>query len=129
MGHEGFWAAWRDVEVAQHRFFVVLIVLFGVFEWAVRTGHLHNPKAALVFPLLVSVGGAMLLTHSHQISNVKDQLLIELTHTPLALCGIAAGWSRWLELRLPGRGGRIAGWMWPVCFMLVGVILLWYREA
>jgi putative copper resistance protein D len=129
MGSEGFWAAWRDVEVAQHRFFVLLIVLFGVFEWAVRTGHLHNPKAALVFPLLVSVGGAMLLTHSHQISNVKDQLLIELTHTPLALCGIAAGWSRWLELRLPGRGGRIAGWIWPVCFMLVGVILLWYREA
>jgi len=75
------------------------------------------------------VGGAMLLTHSHQISNVKDQLLIELTHTPLALAGVASGWARWLELRLPGRGGRIAGWVWPMCFMLVGVILLWYREA
>ena len=129
MGQEGFWAAWRDVEVAQHRFFVALIILFGLFEWAVRTGRLRNPKAALVFPLLVSVGGAMLLTHSHQISNVKDQLLIELTHTPLALAGVASGWARWLELRLPGRGGRIAGWVWPLCFMLVGVILLWYREA
>nr|WP_239556798.1 CopD family protein [Dyella flava] len=129
MGSEGFWVAWRDVEVAQHRFFVALIILFGMFEWAVRTGRLHNPKAALVFPLLVSVGGAMLLTHSHQISNVKDQLLIELTHTPLALAGVSAGWARWLELRLPGRGGRIAGWVWPICFMLVGVILLWYREA
>jgi copper resistance protein D len=129
LGNEGFWAAWRDVEVAQHRFFVLLILLFGVFEWAVRTGRLRSPKAALVFPLLVSVGGAMLLTHTHQISNVKDQLLIELTHTPLALSGVAAGWARWLELRLPGRGGRIAGWVWPVCFLFVGVILLWYREA
>ncbi|GAB2546702.1 copper resistance D family protein [Rhodanobacter koreensis] len=129
LGNEGFWAAWRDVEVAQHRFFVLLILLFGMFEWAVRTGRLHNPKAALVFPLLVSVGGAMLLTHTHQISNVKDQLLIELTHTPLALSGVAAGWARWLELRLPGRGGQIAGWVWPVCFLFVGVILLWYREA
>ncbi|HUA80765.1 MAG TPA: CopD family protein [Dyella sp.] len=129
MGQEGFWVAWRDVEVAQHRFFVALIILFGLFEWAVRTGRLRSPKAALVFPLLVSVGGAMLLTHSHQISNVKDQLLIELTHTPLALAGVGAGWARWLELRLPGRGGRIAGWVWPICFMLVGVILLWYREA
>jgi copper resistance protein D len=129
MGSEGFWVAWRDVEVAQHRFFVALILLFGLFEWAVRTGRLRSPKAALVFPLLVSVGGAMLLTHSHQISNVKDQLLIELTHTPLALAGVSAGWARWLELRLPGRGGRIAGWVWPICFMLVGVILLWYREA
>ena len=129
LGHEGWWVAWRDVEVAQHRFFVALILLFGLFEWAVRTGRLHSPKAALVFPLLVSVGGAMLLTHNHQISNVKDQLLIELTHTPLALAGVSAGWARWLELRLPGRGGRIAGWVWPICFMLVGVILLWYREA
>jgi putative copper resistance protein D len=129
LGNEGFWAAWRDVEVAQHRFFVLLILLFGMFEWAVRTGRLRSPRAALVFPLLVSVGGAMLLTHTHQISNVKDQLLIELTHTPLALSGVAAGWARWLELRLPGRGGRIAGWVWPVCFLFVGIILLWYREA
>ena len=48
-------------------------------------------------------GGAMLLTHSHAIANLKDQLLIELTHTPLALAGIAAGWARWLELRLDPR--------------------------
>jgi putative copper resistance protein D len=129
MGHEGWWVAWRDVEVAQHRFFVLLIILFGTFEWSVRTGRLRNSSAALVFPLLVAVGGAMLLTHSHQISNVKDQMLIELTHTPLALAGVAAGWARWLELRLPGRGGKIAGYVWPACFMLIGVILLWYREA
>lgn len=129
MGQEGWWVAWRDVEVAQHRCFVLLIILFGTFEWSVRTGRLRNSNAALVFPLLVAVGGAMLLTHSHQISNVKDQMLIELTHTPLALAGVAAGWARWLELRLPGRGGKIAGYVWPACFMLIGVILLWYREA
>ncbi|WP_430390024.1 copper resistance D family protein [Dyella sp. 20L07] len=129
LGQEGWWTAWRDVEVAQHRFFVLLILLFGGFEWSVRTGRLRNERAALVFPLLVAVGGAMLLTHSHQISNVKDQMLIELTHTPLALAGVAAGWARWLELRLPGRGGKIAGFVWPVCFLLIGVILLWYREA
>lgn len=129
LGQEGWWVAWRDVEVAQHRFFVLLIILFGAFEWSVRTGRLKSERAALVFPLLVAVGGAMLLTHSHQISNVKDQMLIELTHTPLALAGVAAGWARWLELRLPGRSGRIAGYVWPACFMLIGVILLWYREA
>ncbi|AIF48046.1 copper resistance D family protein [Dyella japonica] len=129
LGQEGWWIAWRDVEVAQHRFFVLLIILFGAFEWSVRTGRLKSERAAMVFPLLVAVGGAMLLTHSHQISNVKDQMLIELTHTPLALAGVAAGWARWLELRLPGRGGRIAGYVWPACFMLIGVILLWYREA
>jgi putative copper resistance protein D len=64
---------------------------------------------------------------------VKDQLLIELTHTPLALTGIVAGWARWLELRLDPQTNRIAqrlaGWVWPVCFILVGFMLLGYREA
>ena len=113
----------------QHRFFVVLIVLFGIFEWRVRAGGLVNTRAALVFPLVTAVGSAALLTHQHAIANVKDQLLIELTHTPLALAGIATGWARWLELRLDPPGNRIAGWVWPVCLILVGLILLSYREA
>jgi len=75
------------------------------------------------------LGGAALLTHSHAIANIKQQLLVEITHTPLALAGVAAGWARWLELRLGPPGNRIAGWVWPVCFMFVGVLLLLYREA
>jgi putative copper resistance protein D len=129
MGYVGVWESLRDVEVLQHRMFVLLIIIFAVFEWSVRTGRLRSPRAALVFPLLTAAGGALLLTHSHAIANVKDQLLIELTHTPLALAGIGAGWARWLELRLTGRGARIAGWVWPVCFLICGAVLLIYREA
>ena len=129
LGNVGFFESLRDVEVLQHRAFVVLIVAFALFEWGVRTGWLRHPGAALVFPLLTAAGGALLLTHSHAISNVKDQLLIEMSHTPLALAGIGAGWARWLELRADGPVRRVAGWMWPVCFLLVGAILLLYREA
>ena len=129
LGEQDFMASFRDVEVLQHRVFVVLIVVFAFFEWGVRTGRIRRPGAALVFPLATALGGALLLTHSHAIANVKDQLLIELTHTPLALAGIAAGWARWLELRLKGRGAVVAGYAWPVCFAVVGVVLLWYREA
>jgi copper resistance protein D len=129
LGEISFWDSLRDVEVLQHRFFVLLLVVFGLFEWRVRANGWNNTKAALVFPLVTAVGGAALLTHSHAIANVKDQLLIELSHTPLALAGIAAGWARWLELRLDPPGNRIAGWIWPVCFVLVGIILLVYREA
>ncbi len=133
LGDIGFFASLRDVEVLQHRVFVVLIAAFAIFEWRVRTGRTHSPGMALVFPLLCAGGGALLLTHSHAIANVKDQLLIELTHTPLALAGIVAGWARWLELRLDPTVNplvhRIAGWTWPVCFVLVGLILLSYREA
>lgn len=129
LGEIGFFESLRDVEVLQHRVFVVLIVAFALFEWGVRTGRLRDPRAALVFPLLTALGGALLLTHSHAIANVKDQLLIELSHTPLALSGIAAGWARWLEVRADGRVRRVAGWVWPACFVLVGLILLSYREA
>ena len=129
MGYVGVFESLRDVEVLQHRLFVLLIIVFAGFEWSVRTGRLISPKAALVFPLLTAAGGALLLTHSHAIANVKDQLLIEVTHTPLALAGIGAGWARWLELRLTGRGARIAGWVWPVCFLICGAVLMIYREA
>ena len=129
LGSEGFFASLRDVEVLQHRVFVLLTVAFALFEWGVRTGRVRSRRAALVFPLMMATGGTLLLTHSHAIANVKEQLLIELTHTPLALAAIAAGWARWLELRADGRVARVAGWMWPVCLVLIGFILLWYREA
>jgi putative copper resistance protein D len=133
LGDIGLLASLRDIEVLQHRLFVVLIAAFGIFEWRVRTGRNVKPWAQLVFPLLCAGGGTLLLTHSHAIANLKDQLLIELTHTPLALTGIVAGWARWLELRLDPKTNpvawRVAHWLWPVCFIVVGLMLLNYREA
>jgi putative copper resistance protein D len=129
LGDIGFFESFRDVEVLQHRMFVVLIVVFALFEWRVRAKNIRHGWMPLVFPLMSAAGGALLLTHSHAISNVKDQLLIELTHTPLALAGIVAGWSRWLELRLAPPASRVAGWVWPICLVFVGCLLLLYREA
>ncbi len=129
LGPLGFFESMRDPDVAQHRIFVVLIVLFALFEWRVRVSGNKESRAALVFPLVSAAGGAMLLAHSHAIANIKDELLIEMSHVPLALCGITAGWARWLELRLDGRPSRIASWVWPIAFMLVGLVLLEYREA
>ena len=39
------------------------------------------------------------------------------------------GWARWLEVEAPERDGRWAGWLWPACFVLIGLLLLDYREA
>ncbi len=129
LGQIGFFDSLRDPEVVQHKVFVSLITLFGLFEWCVRTGNIAHPKAALVFPLITALGGMLMLTHSHALANIKDQLLIEISHVPLALSGIIAGWARWLELRLDGRASCIASWVWPVAFVMVGFILLSYREA
>jgi putative copper resistance protein D len=133
MGHIGFFESLRDVEVLQHRLYVALIIVFAWFEWRVRVRPDRAGWRALVFPLLCATGGVLLLTHTHAIANIREQLLIEITHTPLALAGVMAGWARWLELRLDHAAhplaARIAGWAWPLCILIVGVTLLSYREA
>ena len=124
----GFLALLRDPEIVQHLFFYALMASFGIFEWSVRTGRLRSPGAALAFPLLTATAAGALLTHSHSLANVKDLLLMEVTHVPLALLGITFAWARWLELRLVPAEGAIAGSVWRGCFVLVGLLLVLYRE-
>jgi putative copper resistance protein D len=128
LGPRGFWESFQVAEVAQHRLFVLLIVAFAVFEWAVQTNRLSAGRAGLVFPFVCAAGGALLLTHSHSLTNVKEEFLAELSHIPLAILGMVAGWSRWLELRLQRDHLRVVAWIWPVSFILIGAILLNYRE-
>jgi putative copper resistance protein D len=118
----------RDPEFIQHKAFMILMTAFAVFEWSVRNRLMQNGWAKYVFPLLCAVGGMMLLTHSHSIANVKELLLTEMTHMPLAVFAIWSGWTRWLELRLDGRAQVVAGWLWPTFFCLTAVSLLLYRE-
>ena len=131
LGPQGFWASWLNPEDLQHRFFVLLILAFAIFEWRVQTGRITARWPALVFPGVCMLAGAALLTHSHSFGNVKEELLAELSHTPIAIAGVLAGWSRWLELRLPegDRAKPWLSWIWPVCFIVVGAVLLNYREA
>jgi putative copper resistance protein D len=131
LGPNGFWESFASPDVLQHRLIVVLISGFAIFEWLVVTHRIRSQAAGLVFPFVCVLGGAILLTHSHALGNIKDELLIELSHIPLATLGIVAGWSRWLELRLPpeDRTRRMLSWIWPVCFILIGFVLLDYHEA
>jgi putative copper resistance protein D len=128
LGPAGFWESMTLPDVLQHRAFVVLIVAFGVFEWAVRTGRLRPRPWGLVFPLVGAVGGGLLLTHSHAMFNLKEEFLTEITHAPLGILGAFMGWARWTELRLP-EAGPAPGWIWRLCFVAVGLLLLFYREA
>jgi putative copper resistance protein D len=135
LGSVGPLASLRDPEVLQHRLFVVLIAAFAIVEWRVQRGRTASARESRVFPLLMVAGGALLLTHWHAVANAKEQLLIELTHLPIAVLGVAAGSARWLELSISDaegridREGRVARYVWPVALILVGLILLDYREA
>lgn len=131
MGPNGFWESFAVTDVLQHRIAVLLIIAFAIFQYRVETKRVKSMAAALVFPGVCALGGVVLLTHSHALSNVKEELLAELSHTQLAVFGIVAGWSRWLELRLPEENPtrKYLAWVWPVCFIFVGLILMDYHES
>ncbi|MGB2629559.1 MAG: CopD family protein [Candidatus Acidiferrum sp.] len=131
LGPNGFWESFGVIDVLQHRLAVILIILFAVFQYRVETNKVKSMAAKLVFPSVCAIGGVVLLTHTHALSNVKEEMLAELSHTPLAIFGIMAGWSRWLELRLPeqNEARKYLKWIWPICFIFVGLILMDYHEA
>jgi len=128
LGWKGYWACWIDPEVFQHRMAALVCAAFAVVELRVRKRQKENDPWAMVFPLMCAVGGAVLLTHSHNITYVKENLLIELSHVPMGVIAVFAGWTRWLELRLPEKDRAIPSWIWPACFLLIGAGLLNYRE-
>ncbi|HUI83410.1 MAG TPA: CopD family protein [Candidatus Binatia bacterium] len=128
LGPKSFWATWAAPEIFQHRAAALVCVAFAIFELRVRRSPSQEGVLPLIFPLLCAVGAALLLTHSHAISNVREETMAELSHTPMATVGVVAGWSRWLELRLPREDRSLPAWIWPVCFVLIGAGLLNYRE-
>ena len=128
LGPQSFWATCLRPEDLQHRLAALVCVGFAIFELRVRRLKLDNQPGALVFPLMCALGGALLLTHSHMLTNVKEELLAEWSHVPMGILAVFAGWSRWLELRLPSKDRPIPAWTWPVCFVLIGAVLLNYRE-
>jgi putative copper resistance protein D len=129
LGPIPFWQSLGYPEVLQHKFFVVLVATFGLFEWRVRARRDPRPRIALVFPALCAVGGSLLLVHSHAALNLKEEFLTEVTHVPLGLLSLAVGIGRWLELRLPAGEGRVPGRLSAWALTLVGVALLLYRES
>jgi putative copper resistance protein D len=128
-GDIGFWESFRDPEILQHRAVLPLIVAIGFFERSVQTGRLRAKWATYVFPLMCIVGGLVLLTHSHSIDDGKEVVLIEMSHSVMAMLALAIGWARWLELRTgDGLIKRVSAWVWPIGLALMGAVLIGYRE-
>ncbi len=129
LGPKSFWSTWSQPEIFQHRAAAIVCIAFAIFEFRVRRNPTQKGIMPLLFPMLCAVGAALLLTHSHGTSNVREETLAELSHTPMAVFGVMAGWSRWLELRLPEENDRrLTAWIWPICFIIIGAGLLNYRE-
>ncbi|HEX4715892.1 MAG TPA: CopD family protein, partial [Ktedonobacteraceae bacterium] len=94
LGPRPFWQSFAAPDVLQHRVGALLIVVFATFECAVQAGKLRARWATYVFPAMCALGAAMLLTHEHSAKDVKEALIAEMSHTPIALLGITAGCGR-----------------------------------
>ncbi len=128
LGDIGFWESLRDPEVLQHKLASLLVVVFAVSEWGVRLGWWRGPLR-YVFPIAMIGGAVLLLGHTHAIANIKELLLVELSHLPLAVLALVGGCARWIELRGPEAMARRAAWVWPICLIVIGSFLLIYRES
>src|SRR2546422_11381323 len=104
----------------------MLKIALALFEWSMQTARVKSGRARLAFPVLIAVSGALLLTHSHSLGNLKEEVLAELSHIPLAVLAVTAGWSRWLGMRLPSakETRRGMGPLWAPCIALIGVVVL-----
>lgn len=130
LGPRPFWESFSAPDVLEHRAAAALILAFAIFECAVQANKLRVRWAGMIFPGMCILGAAILLVHDHSAQDARQELFDQISHVPIALMGLSAGWGRWLELRLPeSRAGRVAGYLWPVCLAIAGLILLNFREA
>jgi putative copper resistance protein D len=128
-GNVGFWEHLLGLEVLQHRLLLALTALLGVAEWRVHGGRDPRSRWRYVFPGVCIAAGALLLTHAHDVNDARFAFLMEITHLPLALVILVAGWARWLELRLPPPENRAPGRLWAPALTLFGLLLVFYREG
>ncbi len=147
LGPIGYWQSFVDPEVALHRIALSLLIVFAIFETGVQTGRLRQ-RFALVFPLIAVAATSAFLLHSHSLGNVRRELLLEMTHTPISILGFMFGMFRLTELSLrkdlaalaPAqleagetlrlrRTIRFASLAWPACLFLAGLILVGYHQS
>ncbi len=126
LGPLGFVESARNAKVVQHWMAAAVMLGLGVFEWRARSTALADTKLPFVFPILSLVGGIVLLTHSHQILELRREFLIQSTHVAMGFLAVLVGCSRWLELRLAAPHDRMAGYAMVAGLVLVALILLFY---
>lgn len=120
------WAG--DAEGLQHRIAALLAIALGLLEWRARVAR-EPGRIARLFPALAAAGGILLLTHAHVAFEGKSSYLVQVTHVAMGVLAVLLAAGRWLELRLPGPAGRLAGTASGVAMLLVALVLLFYREA
>ena len=129
-GQVGFWEGLLSSdEILLHRLGALLACALGLIEWQARLRCERGSRLPYVIPVLCAVGGLLLLGHVHEGLQPKEEFLIQITHNVIGLLAVILACGRWLELRLTPPAGRLAGVVSLSAFLLIGLVLLFYRET
>ena len=129
-GQIGFWEGLLSSdEILLHRLGALLACLLGLIECQARLRQKRDSRLPYVIPVLCAVGGLLLLGHIHEGLQPKEEFLIQITHNVIGLLAVIMACGRWLELRLTPPAGRLAGVVSLSALLLIGLVLLFYRET
>jgi putative copper export protein len=119
-----------DPTIIEHQLGAGLVLVMAWLAWRDRRRPARERPLGPALPLLMMVGGVLLLGHAHTSVRTTEELgtLIGVQHGVLGALGLLAGTVRWLSLRgiFPERPARI---LWPLLVAVLGLFLtLCYRE-
>jgi putative copper resistance protein D len=132
-GHMSWWyGLTHRAEVLQHKTFAVILLIVAIVEMQRARGYLKAAWADWVFPILAIFGSVVLLFHEHHTgTHSADHMAImeriRSQHLGFSLAGCGIGVTKGLsEARV--SGGATFAKLWPVLMIVLGVLLLLYRE-
>jgi hypothetical protein len=119
-------------EVLQHKTFAVLLLLLGAIEFQRVRGTLLAAWSALVFPLVAICGSVLLIFHQHEGGmagqhHMETMARIQSQHLSYTACGFGIGLTKGLS-ELGTLRARTFAKIWPSFLILLGVLLMFYKE-
>lgn len=122
----------QNMEDLQHKVFAAILLSLAYIEIQRARGVLKAAWAAWAFPVLAIFGSILLLFHEHHIGmHGADHMAImhriQSEHLSFSIAGVGIGLSKGLsEVRF--RWQSLFAKIWPVLLIVLGILLVLYRE-
>lgn len=120
-----------SLEFRQHKAFSAILLALGAFEFARIRGKIRGLWSAFVFPALGIAGAVMLLYHPHGAGHTAEHMAImeriQAQHLDFAIVGALIAVSKGLSEAGP-VARRFFTYAWPSLMMLLGLLLVLYKE-
>ena len=119
-------------EVLQHKTFAILLLGLGAIEWQRARGVLRSAWSAWIFPVIAIAGSIILIFHQHEGGMVGEHHMetmarIQSEHLSYTVAGLGIGLAKGLS-EMKSRSLAIFGKLWPILMVILGVLLIFYRE-